>query len=199
MIVYLHGFNSSPMSGKCSEFAVYCGARNIPLIAPQLPHRPAKAAAAIEAIVGDGEAHTLIGSSLGGFYATAFCEKYQRVRAVLINPAVRVAAKLAPLAGQIQRNYYSGASYRFTEKHAAELRALEVAAPKRAADYLLLLQTGDEVLDWREAAAFYHGATMVVEEGGDHSFADFPRHYQRILKFAAGGDDKKQEGKKEKK
>ena len=180
MIVYLHGFNSSPLSGKCREFAAYCGARGIDLVAPQLPHRPAQAAAMLEKIGGD----LLIGSSLGGFYATWFCENHPRAKAVLINPAVKVAAKLAPLTGQIQRNFQDGSSYRFTERHAAELRAMETPPPKRPADYLLLLQTGDELLDWREAAAFYHGAQMVIEAGGDHSFAGFARHFKRILQFA---------------
>jgi predicted esterase YcpF (UPF0227 family) len=53
--------------------------------------------------------------------------------------------------------------------------------------YLLLLETGDEVLDWRAAARKYEGARTVIRDGGDHSLQSFPEHIGRILAFAGIG------------
>lgn len=188
MIVYLHGFNSSPLSSKAVLLAEYCAAEGIRCVAPQLHHRPARAAAQITGLL---RADTptpdsptlLVGSSMGGYYATWACETFADTRAVLINPAVRLADKLAAEVGKTQKNYHTDESYEFTAAHLEETRALEVqkiAAPEK---YFLLAQTGDEVLDYREAEAFYAGARAVIEDGGDHSFADFARHIPAILRF----------------
>ena len=125
MIVYLHGFNSSPLSGKGRVLAAYCAERKISFIAPALHHRPLRAKAEIESLLKSG-ARVLVGSSLGGYYATWFCENHPKVRAVLINPAVRVADKLAEFVGAEQRNFHTGDSYQFTESHLAELRTMEI-------------------------------------------------------------------------
>ena len=187
MIIYLHGLNSSPLSGKAVLLVAYCAAQGIDCVAPQLHHRPQRAAAQIDSLLQGGGAHLLVGSSMGGFYATWFCEKHPNVRAVLINPAVRLADKLADYVGREQRNYHTDESYLFGTAHLEEFRALTVAAVADAGKYLLLVQTGDEVLNYREATAFYAGARQVVEAGGDHSFADFAAHLPAIVQFAGGG------------
>ena len=187
MIVYLHGLNSSPLSGKAVLLGEYCAGRGLDYAAPQLHHRPARAAEQIEKLLAAPGNHLLVGSSMGGYYATWFCENNPRVRAALVNPAVRLADKIGDLVGQEQANYHSGEKYLFTAEHLEEFRQLQtegVAAPE---NYLLLLQTGDEVLDYREAAVFYQGARQIVEEGGDHSFADFGRHLPLLETFAAEG------------
>ena len=183
MIVYLHGFNSSPLSGKGRILAAYCAERKISFIAPALHHRPLRAKAEIESLLKSG-ARVLVGSSLGGYYATWFCENHPQVRAVLINPAVRVADKLAEFVGAEQRNFHTGDSYQFTESHLAELRTMEIAKPTCTARILLLAQMGDETLDYREAAAYYKGAAQIIEEGGDHGFVGFERHLARIVNFS---------------
>ncbi|MEW5863167.1 MAG: YqiA/YcfP family alpha/beta fold hydrolase [Pseudomonadota bacterium] len=184
-LIYLHGFNSSPASHKARLLKAYMEQRGLGELfsCPTLPHRPQDAARAIEleiARAAPGKP-TLVGSSLGGFYATWAAEKHD-LRAVLIQPAVRPYVGLEAFLGP-QKNLYTGESYVLTREHLEGWRALAVERvdPER---YLLLLETGDEVLDWREAARKYEGARMVVRDGGDHTLASFPEHLARILAFA---------------
>jgi len=139
--------------------------------------------AASRAIEGrDARARMLVGSSLGGYYATHLAERYG-TRAVLINPAVRPYEGLQPYLGA-QLNPYTGERYELTRGHFDELKALEVERITRPSRYLLLVQTGDEVLDWREAVAFYAGAWQSVQGGGDHAFRDFEAQIPALLRFA---------------
>jgi predicted esterase YcpF (UPF0227 family) len=123
----------------------------------------------------------LVGSSLGGFYATHLGEK-DGLRAVLLNPAVRPGRDLESYLG-IQRNLYTGEEYELTREHVETWRRLDVATvhPER---YLLIVETGDEVLDYREAVAKYAGARQVIVQGGDHALKSFPEHLPLILEFA---------------
>ena len=127
---------------------------------------------------------TLVGSSLGGFYATYFAER-DALRAVLINPAVTPHIGLEAYLG-VQQNLYTGERYELTRADLEGWRALAVqhVDPER---YLLLLETGDEVLDWRDAARKYEGARTVIRDGGDHTMQSFPEHIDRILGFAGLG------------
>ncbi len=150
---------------------------------PALPHHPREAAALIEAELAGaaGGSLTLVGSSLGGFYATRFAEKYD-CRAVLVQPAVFPYTGLASRLGP-QHNLYTQAEYELTQSHLDGWRALAVQTvdPER---YLLLIETRDEVLDYREAVRRYEGARMVIREGGDHALQSFSEHLPRILAFA---------------
>ena len=184
MILYLHGFNSAPASQKARRLRADLEARGLGhwFTCPALPHRPADAAALIESEIDRcGGRPTLVGSSLGGFYATHFAERFD-LRAVLINPAVRPHLGLASLLGR-QQNLYTGASYELTHADLDGWRALalEQVDPER---YLLLLETGDEVLDWREAARKYEGARTVIRDGGNHSLQGFAEQIPRILAFS---------------
>jgi hypothetical protein len=184
MILYLHGFNSSPSSHKARTLGGHLERRGLGHLfaCPALPHRPVEAARLIGSeIARAGGSPTLVGSSLGGFYATFFAER-RGLRAVLINPAVTPHIGLEAYLGT-QKNLYTGETYEFTRQDLAALRDLMVESvdPER---YLLLLETGDEALDWREAARKYEGARTVVRDGGDHTLASFPEHIPRILAFA---------------
>jgi len=185
MIVYLHGFNSGPASHKANLLKGFMEARGLGrrYVCPALSHRPDEAARAIEAAIAGRDASelTFVGSSLGGYYATWFTEKL-RARAVLINPAIRPYAGLETMLGK-QKNLYTGEEYELTRGHLDGWRSMEVATvdPER---YLLLLETGDELLDWREAARKYEGARTVIRDGGDHTLQSFPEHLPRILRFA---------------
>jgi predicted esterase YcpF (UPF0227 family) len=184
LILYLHGFNSSPASKKCSQLREAMAARGLGAMfhAPALPHRPAQAMALAEQwLRSQSQPVTVVGSSLGGYYATCLAERHG-TRAALINPAVRPYELLAPLLGP-QRNLYTGEHYALTPQHLAELRALEVDAihPER---YLLLVETGDEVLDYRHAVERYAGAQQIVLDGGDHGFSRFGDYIDTILDFA---------------
>jgi hypothetical protein len=187
-IVYLHGFNSGPNSIKGRQLghaiAALPEAARPEYYLPQLSHRPAEAMRTVcrWADAGDHDNLTLVGSSLGGFYATYLAETYG-AKAVLINPAVHPDRDLAPYLGA-QRNPYTGEAYELTAEHFAELSAFKVARIARPRRYLLLAQTGDEVLDYRVAVAFYAGAWQLVQGGGDHAFQDFAAQIPVILRFA---------------
>jgi predicted esterase YcpF (UPF0227 family) len=183
-VIYLHGFNSSPDSRKARQLAAYMQSQRLGerFGCPALPHRPSAAVAAVESLLGsEPQAVCFVGSSLGGFYATHFAERYG-ARAVLINPAIDPHIGLRSYLGQ-QQNLYSGERYELTENHLAEWQALN-ALPTRRENYLLLLETGDEVLDYRVAMKRYAGARQVVVEGGDHTLQSFEDHLPRLLAFA---------------
>ena len=186
MLVYLHGFNSSPASHKAQVLKSYMEGRGLGdrYACPALPDTPAEAVRAIERAVAGRELRevTFIGSSLGGFYATWFVER-RGGRAVLINPAITPHVGLEAYLGP-QKNLYTDVPYELTREHLEGWRRLlvEQVDPEK---YLLLLETGDEVLDWREAARKYEGARTVIRQGGDHTLRCFPEMIPRILGFAA--------------
>ena len=125
---------------------------------------------------------TLVGSSLGGYYATYLVEKLG-VRAVLVNPAVDPCRGLEAYLGS-QRNLYTGEAYQLTQQHLDELRTLDVVRPARPDLYYLMVTTGDEVLDYRKAVDKYAGARQLVVQGSDHGFGDFGDYLDSVLEFA---------------
>ena len=185
MIAYLHGFNSSPQSHKAQVLGRYLEGRGLAAhyACPALPNLASEAVAAIEALMARhaGTPFCFVGSSLGGYYATYLAEKHA-ARAVLINPAIDPHVGLRAHLGE-QKNLHTGQPYQLTEAHLREWQRLWVprVTPSR---YLLIVETGDEVLDYRRAVARYAGATQLVVEGGDHSLQSFPHHLPRILEFA---------------
>lgn len=183
-IVYLHGFNSSPESSKAVLLVDHCAANDISCEVPTLPHMPDEAISLVQGILDEGGPHLLVGSSMGGFYATWLCENREGQSAVLINPAVRLAEKLADEVGKSQQNYHTDEEYLFTEEHARQMAALEVGAIRDPSRYTLLVQKGDELLDYAEAVRHYAGCYQIVEEGGDHNFVGFERHLARIADLA---------------
>ena len=184
-ILYLHGFNSAPQSRKAQLLQAYLARRGLgdEFVCPALPHRPALAIALLEHELEHhrGAAVTLVGSSLGGYYATYLAERHG-LRAVLVNPAVTPQRDLSQYLGP-QRNLYTGDEYVLTAEHIAEWRRLEVPVTDPAR-YLLLVETGDETLDYREAVRKYAGARQVVVAGGDHTLRSFPDHLPLIIEFA---------------
>jgi len=187
-LVYLHGFNSSPKAVKGRKLAAAAAALADPprVHIPLLHHRPATAMRDVCARVDASGANlatvTFVGSSLGGYYATWLAEKYG-TRAILINPAVRPGATLATYLGP-QRNPNTGEAWELTAEHFAELEALRVAAPTRMERYFLLMRSGDELLDWREAVQRYSGAWQFIAGGGDHGWEDIDEEIPSMLRFA---------------
>lgn len=185
MILYIHGFNSSSGSGKARELQAWLAAsgRSAEFVCPDLPHRPAAAIALLSGLIAPipREEVKLIGSSLGGFYATWLADQFD-VKAALINPAVHVQESLTSALGP-QKNYHTGEEYELTRQHLDELAALDQPAPLRPQNLLLLVETGDEVLDYRVAVNYYQNSRQIVVEGGDHGFQSFTQHIETILKF----------------
>lgn len=197
-LVYLHGFRSSSKSVKAQLFVraveALPPAQRPRLHVPDLPFDPAVAVAGVagwieRALAGSEVASelTLIGSSLGAFYATHLAERFG-ARAVVINPTIHPHDDLAPYAG-VQTNLHTGESFEVTDAHFQALRALRVARITRPERYFLLVRSGDEVLAWRDAVAFYAGAWQFVLGGGDHGWTDFTVEIPSVLRFArcAGG------------
>ena len=188
MIVYLHGFRSSPQSSKAQRLKARMAALGLGDLfwCGQLPPSPRAAIALAERQIAAARAAgapvTVVGSSLGGYYATHLAEKHG-LRAVLVNPAVVAHLSLAEFVGT-QTNLYTGEAFEFRPEYLDELRALEVPRISRPQDFLLLAETGDEVLDYRQAVAKYAGARQVVLEGGDHSFTRWDGYLDVILEFA---------------
>ena len=182
MLIYIHGFNSSPASSKAQLLKARMEAlgRGGEFAAPALPHSPAQAAVLLDALLKRHPGAALVGSSLGGYYATYLAEKHG-LKAVLLNPVVRPYELLEPLVGR-QKNLHTGEEYDFTKQHVAELRSLEVdrISPGR---YLLIAATGDEVLDYRAAVACYQGCRQIVIQGSDHGLSDFADYLETILKY----------------
>ena len=192
-LVYLHGFRSSSRSVKAQLFVR--AVESMPpalrprLHVPDLPFDPAAAVADVaawieRALAGRDAASelTLIGSSLGGFYATNLAERFG-ARAVLINPTIRPYDDLVPYVG-VQTNLHSGETFEVTDAHFRALRALRVTHITRPERYFLLVRSGDEVLPWRDAVEFYAGARQFVAGGGDHGWIDFAGEIPSVLRFA---------------
>lgn len=183
MILYLHGFRSSPASWKSRLLAEEMARRGLAgqFVCPQLSPAPAIAMADMSRLIeaADGRV-TLVGSSLGGHYASHLAEKYG-LNAVLINPAAVGRIDVTKFIGE-HDNFHSGERFSFTAEHAAQLRA-QVARPTPER-YWLLLETGDEVLDYHDAQAFWFGCRQRVYEGGDHSFTRFPELLPQLIEFA---------------
>ena len=185
-LLYLHGFRSSPQSTKARQMAALM-AEGFPQVqwwCPQLPPSPQAAAA----LIAQGTAHwpadtsAVIGSSLGGFYATWIAAQ-RGWRAVLLNPAVDPARDLSRYIGE-QTSWHDPAErFFFAPEFVDELRALAVGPLAQPERCMALIAQGDEVLDWREMTARYAGAQQTVLEGGDHALSDFDQYIPQVLTF----------------
>jgi len=194
MILYLHGFRSSPDSFKARMMAGAMAERglNEAWACPQLPASPREA---IDLAMGMGRDRlanadsprelTVIGSSLGGFYATWIAEQLG-CKAVLLNPAVNAARDLATQVGE-HHMYHSGAPFVFLPEYVAELAAIHAPRITQADRYFLVAATGDEVLDWREMRDRYAGCRQRIVQGSDHGLSDFADWMPEVLEFALGG------------
>jgi predicted esterase YcpF (UPF0227 family) len=185
MILYLHGFRSSPKSFKARVVHERMAAlgRGNELICPQLPASP-KAAIELALLLAARHAPgklAIVGSSLGGFYATWLAERLG-CRAVLLNPAVNPLKDLDKHVG-VTTAYHSDEPFEFKREYVDELADLRVARITRPERYFLVAATGDEVLDYRDMVAHYEGARQHVIEGGDHAISDFPRYVDEVLAF----------------
>ena len=185
-LLYLHGFRSSPQSFKARWMADWVAA-NRPGLAwacPQLPPSPAATLDDIRAITAGWPAATsgVIGSSLGGFYATIVAESLG-CRAVLVNPAVDPARDLAAHIGRQTMYHSAGESFDFRAEYVDELHAMTPPVPlTRPRDILAIVAKGDEVLDWREMTARYAQGPLKLIAGGDHGLADFAAHVPDLLR-----------------
>jgi len=185
-LLYLHGFRSSPQSFKARRLLAWL-AEHRPEVrtwCPQLPPSPAEAMRGVEAGIANWPRSRMavVGSSLGGFYATWVAER-TGCPAVLLNPAVHPARDLARYIGENTAFHDPEQHFFFRGEYVDELRALEVATPTRPQRYFALIAKGDEVLDWREMVAHYPGVRVKLLEAGDHALSDFDTHLGDVVGF----------------
>jgi len=184
-LLYLHGFRSSPQSTKARRMAQWLAASrpNVVWACPQLPPSPAEAMRGLSALTASWPRASMgvVGSSLGGFYATVLAEQIG-CRAVLLNPAIDPARDLARYIGDITA-WHSDEHFHFDAGFVDELRRMAPAGLTDRQRYLAIIARGDEVLDWREMAARYAGCRTVLLDGSDHALSDFDAQLPDVLAF----------------
>lgn len=186
-IIYLHGFKSSALSHKGQQLNDYCrNFKNYTLHLPDLNHPPLAVMAHLSALIESMQDVALVGSSLGGFYATQMVAKYA-LPAVLINPAMRPWLLFHRLFSQEQFPYQVTADWQLDLAQLQDLERLAVPKVTHAAKVLLLLQQGDEILDYREAQGYYsqpqHQSLIISDAQGDHAMQDFAQKIPMLLEF----------------
>ena len=188
LLVYLHGFRSSPRSSKAvmtgeAVKAMSTADNPIEWYCPQLLASPMQSMDMVTEHIERSKADRIvvIGSSRGGFYANYLAEKYG-CKAVALNPAVFAAKELAPHVGMMT-SYDSDEPFDFRPEYIDELKALQVERISDPRRYFLIAAKGDELLDWNEMSAFYPGAKQLILEGSDHGIADYPEHLPKVLEF----------------
>ncbi len=189
-VLYLHGFRSSPQSMKARMFAAWMQThrQSVEWICPQLPPSPNDAMALVRSAAGDAptEQLAIIGSSLGGFYATVVAEA-RGCRAVLLNPAIDPARDLAKYIGETTA-WHSDEPFYFRAEFVDELLAMTPVAVTKPERYFTVIAKGDEVLDWHEMSARYQGCPGKLLDGGDHALSDFDVHLPDVLRFIGLAD-----------
>lgn len=192
LFIYVHGFNSSPDSVKARLFGEYLkanqeGADIGDYVVPALSHWPAEAIQQLETLITENQQRSviLIGSSLGGFYSLWLTERYKNCTTVLVNPAIYPYHLLAEWLGE-NENLYTHEHYTLTREHLAQLEALAVDKVTDPQRYLLLTQTADETLDYREAVAFFDKSPAFIQPGGSHGFDQFEKLIPAIISFSRG-------------
>jgi uncharacterized protein len=188
-LIYIHGFRSSSRSFKAALLQAELAARGAAdcFVAPDLPVEPDLAIALIRDRIRPSEADTLVGSSLGGCYATWLAEQ-TGCKAVLLNPAVHPARDLQGQVGP-QAGYHDGKPFVFEHRFLAQLQRYETAAITRPERYFLIAAQGDEVLDWQEMVAAFPGARQKIIPGSDHGLSDFASYMAEVLAFAGFGEE----------
>ncbi len=185
-LLYLHGFTSSPQSYKAELLSAYMQVHHCRdlLEIPQIPEIPGDAGVMLKGIAEsmlENYELSIIGSSLGGYYATWLAEKYT-CPAVLVNPAVRPYEVLEALLGE-NKFYFNDKIWDFDESHILQFRKMDVPALSHPENFLVLLQTGDETLNYRQAAEKYRQSKCIIEQGGEHGFSHFEKHIKYLLDF----------------
>ncbi len=183
-ILYLHGLNSSPASLKASQLQRAMAQLGLAdkLRVPALHHHPRAAIAQLEALIAELGRPVLVGSSLGGYYATFLAERHG-LPALLINPAVRPHLRFDGYLGP-QQNFYNDETWELTADHLAALAELDVAVLHDPARYQVWLQTADETLDYRDAQHHYRACALHIQAGGNHGFQGFAERLPMLFAFA---------------
>lgn len=194
-LLYIHGFLSSPQSEKAVQVKNWLSDHrpHIKFICPLLTPYPGDTRETLEGLVENAMMTStatvyLMGSSLGGFWATWLVEKYN-LKAVLINPAVTLSLFNQGYINTPLKNYHTDDIYELTESDIDEFHRVNVESISRTQNYFVMLQTGDDVLDYRLAVNKYAGCKQLIEEGGHHSFTKFDSKIELALNFLEASNE----------
>ena len=186
-VVYLHGFNSSGHAQKSQilRAAIDLHAPELAYYSPTLIHHPEKAIGELQAYLDQQAAaynFCFVGSSLGGFFAIYFANRYLDSKAVLINPAISPWESMQDYYGHYE-NSVTGEKFEVTESFVSSLKAFACLENKNPERFLLLLQTDDDVIDHRIALKAFPDSRHIVRTGGGHTFTDFLEVIPCVLQF----------------
>ncbi|GEM_PF-53370 len=186
MLIYIHGFGGSGQGSKARAFRKYFKSIEEDFIAPSLPYNPELAIESLKALIASykGDVY-LLGSSLGGYYASYLSHMDEVKKVVLINPATKPYETLKRALGKAT-NFYDDTTFTWNEKHLKSLEKLDKDELKKE-KFMVLLQKGDELLDYKDALQKYKDTKVVIEEGGSHSFEGIENHFENIRAFFAVG------------
>ena len=186
LVLYIHGFLSSPLSIKAQQVDAWLKQHRPgwDYGCPELPAYPEQAMHILEQVVDKFQGHPiyLLGSSLGGYYATYLSQTYS-LKAILVNPAVRPYRFMLEYLHQELENYHTDNTYRLNDDHIRQIQRYELETLTDPEKIWLLAQTGDETLDYRDAKTYYKGCKQTIEQGGDHGFQGFEKKLPDIIRF----------------
>jgi len=180
-VIYIHGFGSSGYGVKAQLFRDYFKRRRVRFLAPSLSYVPELAIQTLEELCSSCKNPRLIGSSLGGFYALYLANRFD-TKAVLINPALYAESTLRRHIKGFATNYYDLSSFEWNDTHLAMLQKYKIERTKEE-NIFILLQKGDDVLDYKDALELLPNAKTIVEEGGSHGFDGIERYFSDIEEF----------------
>lgn len=181
MIIYIHGFGSSGYSAKVKLLREYFKGINVDFIAPSLSYIPELAIQTLEELIESYSGNVkLMGSSLGGYYSIYLSQKYN-LQAILINPSISPYQTLSKVLGDAP-SYYDESSFKWMPSHIEMLKQYDTTSvePK---NFMLVVQTGDELLDYKKAVSKFDGAIVIVEEGGSHGFDGIDKYFEEFREF----------------
>jgi predicted esterase YcpF (UPF0227 family) len=185
-LLYLHGFLSSPASNKARITASTIANRHpsVTWLCPMLAASPKQAMADVLQSIAQWPKASMavMGSSLGGFYATWLAEQIG-CRAVLLNPAVRPARDLRPHLGEHALWHDSSQHFVLEPEFIDELQAMELVHISHPERYFAVIAKGDEVLDWKEMTGHYPGASIKLLPHDDHALSDYEQHLDELIEF----------------
>jgi predicted esterase YcpF (UPF0227 family) len=183
-LLYLHGFNSGPGSKKAMQTGYWFkqNAPHINFVCPKISPYAKEACIALERLVCEScDPISVVGSSMGGFLGTHLIEKYC-IKGALVNPAVNPELGLSEHLGE-NTSYLTNDKWIFKRSHIDEYQEITYQSIKQHQNYLILLETGDKILNYKHAVQFYDKASIIIEEGGDHRFVSYSKHLPTIYNF----------------
>jgi predicted esterase YcpF (UPF0227 family) len=182
MIIYIHGFGGSGAGSKAKIFKELFKAENRDFIAPSLSYIPELAISTLKELIESyrGDIY-LIGSSLGGYYATYLSKLPKVKRVVLLNPSTQPEKSLKRFLG-LGVTFYDESRFEWNVNHIESLKRFKVNSFDRD-KFLVVLQSDDELIDYRVAKEMFKDVNMIVASGGGHSFTGVENYFDEINHF----------------